>query len=158
MTARSTPVPPAMPFTTSWTVPSPPTATSSSAPSSAAWRASSVSCPGRSDSMTSPFSPAAAARLAISGHCRPVAPFSEAGLTRKTVRAVLMLRLLGRGRQGDPCHPVDGGLELLVRDPLELTLDDDVAHGQQAAGLDPAEGTEREEHGRLHLDRQHPAR
>ena len=65
---------------------------------------------------------------------RPVDPFAEAGLTRKTVS--LMSR--GRGGEGHARHPVDGGLHLVVRHPLELALDDDVADDQQAAGLDAA--------------------
>src|SRR5213596_1103461 len=146
------PVRTAIPFTISWTVPSPPTATSSSAPSSAARRASSASCPGLSDSSASPLSPAAAARLAISGHRRPVAPFSEAGLTRKTVRGALMLGLGGCGRQGDLCHSVNARLQVLVRDPLELLLDDHVADRQETRGLDAAERAEREQHRRFHLD------
>ena len=65
--------------------PSPPTTTRSSAPSSAASRASSARCPCRSLKSVAPSSPAAAARRASSGQRRPVEPFAEAGLTRKTV-------------------------------------------------------------------------
>ena len=43
------------------------------------------------------------------------------------------------------------------RDARELALDDDVADGQQAAGLDAAERADREERRRLHLDGEHAA-
>ena len=45
----------------------------------------------------------------ISGQRLPVAPLSEAGLTRKTVLSAANDRL-----QGDPGHAVDRGLEVLV--------------------------------------------
>ena len=70
---------------TSFTEPSPPTTTSSRAPPSAASRASSARWPCRSLRSASPSSPVAAARRASSGQRRPVAPFADAGLTRKTV-------------------------------------------------------------------------
>jgi hypothetical protein len=66
-TASSTPSAPTAPFTTSCTVPSPPTMTSSVAPSAIAFRVSSVSSPGRCERSASPLMPAAAARRAISG-------------------------------------------------------------------------------------------
>jgi hypothetical protein len=44
-------------------------------------------------------SPAVAAWWAICGQRRPVDPFAEAGLTRKTVVFALMLRLGGRERE-----------------------------------------------------------
>ena len=183
---------PAMPFTISWTVPSPPKTTSSSAPSSAA-------PPGRragprSEKIASPRIPAAWAARASSGQRRPVLPFADAGLTRRTVfsaRAspgdtrpagprsrcagahLLLPRLKpGRGRVRTPAwcsrprsgaaspeealvrgdrpqrqlgHLVDRRLHLLVRDPHELALDDDVADREQAAGGHLAEGADREE-------------
>src|SRR5436309_11787260 len=148
ITARSTPSRPARPCTTSFTVPSPPTATSSVAPSSAARRASSPSWRGRSEGRASPPRPSVAARCASSGQRRPVEPFSAAGLTRKTVSLMARNDRLER----DAGHAVDGGLELVVRDPRELLADHDVAHGQEAAGLHAAQGPDREEHGGLHLD------
>ena len=39
------------------------------------------------------------------------------------------------GREPDARHAVDGGAQLIVADARELTLDDDVAHGEQAAGV-----------------------
>src|SRR5512133_4368173 len=147
ITATSTSSRPAIPFTTSLTVPSPPTITSRRAPASAASLASSPSCPGRSESRASPRSPREAALCASSGQRRPVAPFSDAGLTRKTTS------LMGRdGRQRDPSHPVDRCAQVVVGDPRELLADDDVAHGEQAAGLDPTQRADREQHRRLHLD------
>src|ERR687886_2508809 len=144
-TAISTPSRPASPFATSFTEPSPPTTTRSDAPSSAAARASSVRWPGRSEKTASPVSPAVAAMRWISGQRRPVDPFADAGLTRNLV-------LSGYCGQCDPGHAVDRGPKLLVGDALELALDDDVAHGEEAAGGEAAERAEGEEHGGLHLD------
>src|SRR5262245_41417999 len=144
---------PAMPLTTSWTVPSPPTTTSRSA-SAAALRASSVRWPGRSERSASPLRPRAAARWASSGQRRPAAPFSAAGLTRNVTR--LMARRDGRKR--DSRHAVDSRSEVVVGDPGDrLTMHGVVADGQKAAGLHPAQGPDREQHGRLHLDAEHPA-
>src|SRR6476661_1827921 len=118
--ARSTSRP-AIPFTTSFSVPSPPTATTSVAPRSTAPRASSIRCSGR--------------RL-------PVAPLSDAGLTRKTVDTASQRSVIGDGHvERDLRHAVDGGAQIVVRDPLELALDDDVADGEQASGLDAAQRT-----------------
>ena len=75
---------PARPFATSFTEPSPPTTTSSLAPPTAASRASSPRWPRRSLRSAGPSSPAAAARRWSSGQRRPVEPFADAGLTRKT--------------------------------------------------------------------------
>jgi hypothetical protein len=67
--------------------------------------------------------------------------------------------LIGGDRgEGDARHPVDGRLEFLVRDSRELAADDDVADRQQAARLDLAQSADREDHRRLHLDREHAAR
>src|SRR5438309_9585689 len=140
------------PFTTSFSVPSPPTATTSDAPSPTARSASSVRCPGRSEKSVSPARPRPSARCASSGQRLPVAPPADAGLTRKTV-----LPLIGRrGRECDACHPVDGGAQLFVRDPLELALDDDVADGEQAARVHLTQSAEREQDRGLHLDREDP--
>src|SRR5436190_3568615 len=149
ITAIATPSLRAIPFATSLTEPSPPTTTRSFAPSSAASAASSPSRPGRSEKRTSPVRPRAAASRWICGHRRRVAPLSEAGLTRKTVLSLMLCG--GNGRQRDARHPVYRGAELVVGDPLELALHHNVADRQQAAGLDAAERTEREEHGSLHL-------
>src|SRR6476646_3522270 len=155
ITAISTPSRCAIPFTTSCTEPSPPTTTSRSAPSSAARRASSVSSPAAREKRTSPLRPAAAARCEISGQRLPVEPLADAGLTRKTVFSASVL-LVGRDRrERDARHPVDRSAELVVRDALELTLDDDVADGQQAAGLHSAQRADGEERGGLHLDGEH---
>ena len=122
------------PFTTSFTEPSPPTTTRRRAPSRTASAASSPSRPGASEMSASPSSPRAAARCAISGQRFPVEPAAEAGLTRKTVRPGLMAVVARRGGvERDPRHPVDRGAELLVGDPDELALDDDVADREQAA-------------------------
>src|SRR5690242_19583390 len=153
-TASSTSSTPAMPFTTSLTVPSPPTATIRRAPPIAASRASSARCSGRSDRNASPVSPRSAARRAISGQRFPVAPPSEAGLTRKAV----LLMVACDGRERDAGHAVDGGLEVLVGDARELAADDDVAHRQQTPGLHLAQRPEREDDGRLHLDCEHASR
>src|SRR3954470_2667156 len=148
MVASSVAVPPARcsPFTASLRVPSPPTATTRSAPPRAACSARSIRWPGRSEKSVSPASPRPAARCASSGQRLPVAPLLDAGLTRKTVLIV------GDRREGDARHPVDRRAQLLVADPLEVALDDDVAHRQQAAGLHPPERAEREQDRRLHLD------
>jgi hypothetical protein len=92
-------------------------------------------------------SPAVAATRWISGQRRPVDPFADAGLTRNRV-------LSGDWRERDSGHPVDRRAQLLVGDPLELALDDDVAHRQQAAGGEAAQRAEGEEHRGLHLDGQ----
>src|SRR6184192_2454622 len=148
ITASSAPSRPARPCTTSFTVPSPPTATTSDAPCSAACRARSPSWPGLSESSASPRSPSAAAWCASSGQRRPTAPPSAAGLTRKTVSL-----MAGRDRcERYASHAVDGGAEVDVGDPRELLADHDVAHRQEATGLHPAEGADREQHRRLHLD------
>src|SRR5205807_7259666 len=128
--------------------PSPPTATTSSAPPATASRASSRRCPTASEKTASPVSPAAAARRASSGQRRPVAPPSDAGLTRKTVASVIV----GDRRERELGHLVDRLAHVLVGDPHELALDDHVAHDQQAAGLQLAERAQREQHRRLHLD------
>src|SRR5712691_6445788 len=120
MTARSTPPRPTIPDATSLTVPSPP-ATTSSAPSSAACRARSRRCSGRSEKRTSPVRPSAAARCASSGQRRPVAPPADAGLTRKTV--VRALVLVGNRLERQLGHLVDREPHVLVGDPLELALD-----------------------------------
>src|SRR6188508_2315461 len=146
MTASSTASDSARPLTTSCTEPSPPTTTTRLAPSRTACSARAASCPGSSDSNASPTSPSAAARWAISGHLRPVEPPPEAGLTRKTVRPALMaVPARGRRVERDPGHPVDSCAELVVGDAHELTLDDDVAHGQEAAGEHATKRTDREE-------------
>src|SRR3954468_5117290 len=142
-----------IPFTTSFSVPSPPTATSSAAPSRTARSASSIRCPGRSEKSASPRSPSPSARWASSGQRLPVAPPSDAGLTRKTV----LMGAGGGGRECDARHPVDGAAQFLVSDPLELALDDDVADREQAAGVHLAERAEREEDRSLHLDREDAA-
>src|SRR5438067_1246595 len=141
----------ARPCTASFTVPSPPTTTSSAAPSSAAWRASFAMWPGLSEKNTSPLRPRLAARCAISGQRVRVDPFADAGLTRKTVSL-----MAGRGGERDSRHPVDRRLELGVGDPHELALDDDVAHGQQAPSLHASQGRDGEERRRLHFDGEDP--
>src|SRR5262249_28834613 len=158
MTASSTPVASRIPFTTSFTEPSPPTTTSRLAPPSTASVARPVSLPGASEISASPSSPRAAARCAISGHRLPVEPPAAAGFTRKTVRPGLMAVLArGRGGQGDVRHAIDSRAQLVVRDAYELALDDDVADGEQASALDAADCCEREEGGGLHLHREDAA-
>src|SRR5262245_13558310 len=152
MTASSTPSVPPSPLTTSFTEPSPPTTTSLRAPLSTASAASVVSCPAASEMRASPSSPRAAARCSISGQRLPVEPPAEAGLPRKTVRPTLVAVVTRRcGVERDARHPVDGGTQLLVGDPDELALDDDVAHRQQAAAMHAAQRGEREQCGGLHL-------
>src|SRR5438105_10185165 len=151
--ASSTPSRSAMPFTTSFSVPSPPTATTRRAPPSTAPRASSIKCPGCSEKSVSPSSPSADARRASSGQRFPVAPLLDAGLTKKTV-----LMVGGRDVERDARHAVDGGAQLVVADPLELALDDDVADGQEAAGLDAADRSDREQRRCLHLAGERAAR
>src|SRR5207244_6364217 len=131
-TATSTPSRPAIPFATSFTEPSPPTTTRSDAPSSAASRASSVRCPGRSEKSASPVRPAVVAARWISGQRRPVDQFADAGLTRNLV-------LSGDCGERHSRHAVDRSAQLLVRDPLELALDDDVADREETAGREPAQ-------------------
>src|SRR5436189_4136229 len=155
MVASSVAVPPARcsPFTASFRVPSPPTATTRSAPPRAACSARSIRWPGCSEKSVSPASPSRAARCASSGQRLPVAPLSDAGLTRKKTDV-----LIGdRDVQSDLRHAVDGPAQVVVADPLELALDDDVADGEQAAGLDAADRADGEERGRLHLDCEHAA-
>src|SRR5919201_980230 len=148
ITASSTPSRPASPCTISLTVPSPPTATTTDAPSSAACAASCPSCPGRSERSASPLNPSASARCASLGQPRPTAPPSAAGLTRKTVS----LMACCDGLEGHAGHAVDGRAQVDIRDPRELLADHDVADRQQAARVDTAKGTDREQHRRLHLD------
>src|SRR3954454_25328874 len=126
----------AIPFTTSFSVPSPPTATTSDAPASAACRPSSVRWPGRSEKNVSPVRPRRAARCASSGHRLPVRPLSDAGLTRKTV-----LLVGDSDVEGDLRHAVDRRAQLVVGDALEPALYDDVADGQQAPRLHAADRT-----------------
>src|SRR5258707_1301942 len=143
----------AIPFTTSFSVPSPPTATTSVAPPSTASPASSISWPGRSEKSVSPASPSRAARWASSGHRLPVAPLLDAGLTRKTVLSLMSDCDVER----DLGHSIDRSTQVVVRDPLELALDHDVADGEQAAGLDAAKCADGEQRGCLHLDGEHAA-
>src|SRR4051812_34035443 len=149
----------AIPFTTSFSVPSPPTATTSVAPPSAASRASSIRWPWRSEKNVSPFSPSRAARCASSGQRLPVAPLSDAGLTRKTAFSLTRSGQSGSDRdvERDPRHPVDGAAKIVVGDPLELALDDDVADGEEAARLDAAQRTDGEQRCGFHLDGEHAA-
>src|SRR6266566_6335515 len=145
---------PAIPFTISFTVPSPPTATRSDAPRSAALRASSPSSPGRLERSASPASPSSRARRSRDGQRRPVAPFADAGLTRKTVWPLMF----GRDRgECDPGHAIDGSLELVVRDPREVLADHDVADREQAACLDAPQRADCKKDGRLHLNREDAA-
>src|SRR5919204_2617069 len=155
ITASSIPSRAAIPFATSLTVPSPPTATSRRAPRSAARRASSTSCPGRSEMSASPLSPSVAARRASSGQRLPVAPLSEAGLTKKTVSSLMVPG--GDGGEGDARHAVDCGLELLVGDAAEFGADHDVADGEEGAGLDAPKRADREQNRGLHLDAEYAA-
>src|SRR6476659_9347231 len=158
MTASSTPSAAARPFTTSFTEPSPPTTTSRVAPADTASAASAVRRPGASETSASPSSTRAAARRAISGQRFPVEPAAAAGLTRKTVRPVLMAVLArGGGRERDPRHAIDRGSQLVVGDPHELALDDDVADREQAPALDTADRGKREQRSRLHLHREYAA-
>src|SRR4051812_40917174 len=101
----------------------------------------------------SPLSPRPAARCASSGQRRPVTPLSDAGFTRKTVS----LMVGGDGRERDAGHPVDRASELVVRNSLELALDDDVADREEAAGLHLPQCAEREEDCGLHLHREDSA-
>src|SRR5579862_216829 len=144
---------PATPLTTSFSVPSPPTATTRRAPESTAARASSIRWPERSERCVSPSSPSSAARWASSGQRLPVAPLSDAGLTRKTVCSVS-----GGDGERDPSHAVDRRSQLVVADACEDTLDHDVAHREQAARFDAAQRADREQRGGLHLDGEHAAR
>ena len=99
------------------------------------------------------MSPRSAAAFASCGQRRPVAPLSDAGLTRKTTAI-----WSGRGgRERDARHPVDRRAELVVRDPLELSLDDDVAHRQQRGRVHVAQRAEREQHRGFHLHGEHAA-
>src|SRR4029077_15901901 len=118
--------------TTSFTVPSPPITTSSEPGASpAAW----ARCPGNSDRTSSPRRPSSAALRRSSGPRLPVAPLPEAGLTRKRISRSALIG--GDGHERDARHPVDRRAQLLVRDSLELALDDDVRHGEEAAAVDP---------------------
>src|SRR3954462_7342428 len=149
MVASSVAAPARMsPSTVSLIVPSPPTATTRPAPSRAACSASVEMWPGPVESSVSPLRPRPAARCASSGQRRPVTPLSDAGLTKKA--GPLMVG--GDGRERDTRHPVDRRAELVVGDPLELALDDDVADGEEAARLHLSQGAEREEDRSLHLD------
>src|SRR5439155_15336281 len=103
-------------------VPPPRRGTGGARPPAAASLARLTRWPGRSERKVSPLSPRSAARRAISGQRLPVAPLSAAGLTRK---AVSLMRVRRDRRQSDAGHPVDRGLEVLVRDPGERSLDDD---------------------------------
>src|SRR5512135_3485109 len=152
--AISAPVP-ATPFTTSFTVPSPPTTTSSE---SRASRATSARCPGNSDKTSSPRRPSAAACSRSLGQRLPVAPLPAAGLTRKRIPLIV-----GDGHQRDARHAIDRSAQLVVGDPLEDALDDDVRHGEETSAVDAlhpadsAESRDREERRRLHLDPQNAA-
>src|SRR5262245_43437853 len=141
------------PSATSWTVPSPPTTTSSVAPSRTASAASSARWPGRFEISASPRRPASAARRAMSGQRRAVAPLSDAGLTRKTVR----LMVVRDGDERELGHLIDRRAQVLVGDALELALDDDVADGEEASRLDLAQRAECEEERSLHLHREDAA-
>src|SRR6478735_1159335 len=141
------------PFATSETVPSPPTATISRAPSRSAARVSSDACPAASVARTSRSRPRAAAALAISGQRRAVRPLSDAGFTTMTPAAVALM-VVHRGRQRQPGHPLDGRGEVIVADPHELLTADEIRDDQDAGGRDAAERGDREEHRRLHLDRE----
>src|SRR4249920_1303183 len=145
------------PFATSDTVPSPPTATISPAPSRSAARVSSDACPAASVARTSRSRPRAAAARAISGQRRAVRPLSDAGFTTMTPVAVRLM-VVHRGRQRQPGHPLDCCRELLVADPHELLAADEVRDDQDARGRDAAERGDREEHRCLHLDGEDAAR
>src|SRR6266571_268160 len=79
------------PFTTSFSVPSPPTATTVLAPAASASRAKSVARPRRSVRCTSNAPPSSLRRSAsCARQRRPVFPFEEAGFTMKTVSAAMV--------------------------------------------------------------------
>ena len=102
----------ARPLTTSLTVPSPPSATTSSRPSCAALAASSVACPGPSVKTASSSSPRCRARSSRPGQRRPAAPFCAAGLTMTSARAVSSWP--SRGPRGSParsCAPPPPGAQ-----------------------------------------------
>src|SRR5262249_22737469 len=139
------------PFATSCTVPSPPTATTSSAPSSAAWRASSASPPGLVLTSTCGSRPKSRAWRSSSGQRLPVAPFADAGFTRKTPPPGAISVRVGRRYQGQLGHLVDGLLHGFVGDTHELALDDHVTDDEQAARADLPECTDCEQHRRLHF-------
>ena len=132
---------PPMPFTTSFTDPSPPTTTRRVAPPDTASGRERREVPrALGDERV-----AARARRA-GGAMRDLRPAlarraaRERGLTRKTVRPLMAVARRGRRVESDPRHAVDRRPELVVRDPHELALDDDVAHGQEAAAVDAADG------------------
>src|SRR6266571_7277188 len=80
------------PFTASFSVPSPPTATTVLAPAASASRARSVACPRRSVRCTSNAPPSSLRRsVSCVRQRRPVFPFEEAWFTMKTVSAAMVL-------------------------------------------------------------------
>ena len=93
------PLAPTRPLTTSCTVPSPPTATTTSAPAMLASRASSVACPGASVRRSSTRRPRRCASATSSGHSCPVLPLAEAGLMIRTTRRVMRASAPRRGRR-----------------------------------------------------------
>ena len=124
-------------------------ATISFAPRSAASRASRPSWPGPVGEQR------VAGQAERRGLVRELGPAPPGGAVlggRVDEEDGLCSVVVGRGRERDAGHAVDGGAQLVVGDPRELALDDDVADGEQAGGLDVAQGAEREEDGGLHLD------
>jgi hypothetical protein len=54
-------------------------------------------------------------------------------------------------------HPLDAQRQLVVGDAHQLGASDQIGDGQDAGRLDRPQRTDREQHGGLHLDRQHAA-
>ena len=117
-------------------------------------RASSIRCPGRSEKSVSPCRPSSAARCASSGQRLPVAPLPDAGLTRKTVPA-----LIGRSRRRARSRVIrstaarSSSSVIRVNSPsttMSLTV------SRQPAST-PRSARDGEERRRLHLDREDAA-
>ena len=139
---------------TSFSVPSPPTATTSVAPPSTAARASSIRWPGRSEKSVSPLQPELRCAVRQLGPALARGAVVDAGLTRKTVSvanaematssAIRVMRSTAARRSSS---------EMRVNSPsttMSLTV------SRQPAST-PRSAPTREERGRLHLDREHAA-
>ena len=101
----------------------------------------------------SPSSPRCAARCAISGQRLPVAPLSDAGLTRKTVSLMTGVAVARATRVIRSTAAFISSSVIRLNSPsttMSLTV-------EQAAGLHAAERADGEERGGLHLDGEHTA-
>ena len=149
------------PLTASFTVPSPPTATTTVAPSAAARSASAAMWPGRVREQRLADEPVLGGSVS---DLRPDAArpaVVRGGIDEKRDVPVLghdasVLRV-SHGAERELGHAVDRLGEGVVADALPVVAGEQVGDDEQRAGVDAAQRGDGEQGGGLHLDRQNAA-